>query len=203
MVTRLLVLCSVTCLLVSSEVEAADPLAVAKSLTGSKYKDWQYGSNPDKKQVDCVQFLVAVVEESVGASLVPKVRNRILIADLSEEEKKHPILGTLIVDGDARTKGVQSALVDSGLGKAVSVADAAPGDLIQYWMKKSDGTWFGHAGIIESVDPTGDTPKARIYGAHASPAPGRIGASSFELKLIEGAADRRLYLVRVNSTWCV
>lgn len=185
-------------LLSFSNCMAADPLSVAKKLTSSRFEGWQYGSNSDKNQVDCVQFLVSVVEESVGASLVPKVRNRILIAELSEEEKKHPILGTLVVDGNERTKGVQSALVDAGLGTAVSVADAASGDLIQYWMKKSDGTWFGHAGVIESVDRTGDTPKARIYGAHASPAPGKIGTSSFELKLIDGSDDRKIYLVRVK-----
>ncbi len=195
-----LVLACVSCfqLLSLPECMAADPLFVAKSLTSSRFEGWQYGSNPDKKQVDCVQFLLSVVEESVGATLVPKVRNRILIAELSEEEKKHPALGILVVDGDERTKGVQSALVDASLGKAVSVADAAPGDLIQYWMKKSDGTWFGHAGVIESVERTGDAPKARIYGAHASPSPGKIGTSSFELKLIEGAADRRIYLVRIK-----
>jgi hypothetical protein len=177
---------------------AADALAVARNLAESKYKDWQYGSNPNKMQVDCVQFLVAVVEEAIGASLAPKVRNRILIAELSEEERKHPILGSLVVDGDERTKGIQSALVDASRGKAVSVADATPGDFIQYWMKKSDGTWFGHAGVIESVERTGDMAKARIFGAHASPAPGKIGTSSFELKLIDVASDRRVYLVRMN-----
>lgn len=198
MVIRFAAFLLLSVFLFSSSPRAADPLAVAKDLATSKYKDWQYGSNPDKEQVDCVQFLLAVVEESVGASLVPKVRKRILIAELSEEEKKHPILGTLVVDKDERTKGVQSALVLAGLGTAVTVADAAPGDLIQYWMKKSDGTWFGHAGVIESVDRAGDTPTARVYGAHASPAPGKIGTSSFELQLIDGSHDRRIYLVRVK-----
>jgi hypothetical protein len=198
MVARLVAFLFLAGCLFSSALYAADPLAVSKDLAASKYKDWQYGSDPGKKQVDCVQFLLSVVEESVGAPLVPNVRNRILIAELSEAEKKHPILGTLVVNGDERIKGVQSALVDASLGTAVPVADAAPGDLIQYWMKKSDGTWFGHAGVIESVDRTGVTPKARIFGAHASPKPGNIGTSSFDLKLIDGTDDRKIYLVRVK-----
>lgn len=182
----------------ASEADAADTLSVAKRLTTSRYDGWEYGANPHKKQVDCVQFLLAVVEESVSTTLAPKARNRLLITELSEDEKKPASLGKLVVAGDVRTKGVQSALVDAGLGTSVAIADAAPGDLIQYWMKKGNGTWFGHAGIIENIDRTGDKPKARIYGAHASPTPGKIGSSTFELKMVDGADDRRIYLVRVK-----
>jgi hypothetical protein len=176
---------------------AADPLAVAKELAASRFDGWRYGSNAAKQEVDCVQFLLAVVEESIQATLALEARNRLLVAELSEEEKKHPALGILVIDGDARTKGVQSALIDAGLGEAVPIAEASSGDLIQYWMKKNDGTWFGHAGVIESVDRSGGLAKARIFGAHATPSPGKIGTSTFELRLFDDT-DRRIYLVRLK-----
>jgi hypothetical protein len=52
----------------------------------------------------------------------------------------------LILDEDPRTKGVQEALVTAGLGDAINPKNAEPGDLIQYWMQRKNGT-FGHAAL--------------------------------------------------------
>ncbi|NQV27098.1 MAG: hypothetical protein HQ518_22345 [Rhodopirellula sp.] len=177
---------------------ATDPLKVAKELTSTRYKGWTYGSVSAKNQVDCAQFLLAVVEHSVRATLAPKVRNRILVAELSKEELEQPSLAALVIGNDERTKGVQSALVGARLGTGVGADAAAPGDLIQYWMKKDNETWFGHAGVIQSVDRSGDVPRVKIWGAHATPEPGRIGISSLPLRLDEKDAGRRLYIVRLK-----
>src|ERR1044071_9135283 len=116
-------------LLLAAAAQAPKTLEVARSLVATKYKDWHYGPNSANNQVDCVQFLVAVVEGTLGQGKVPAAcRKRILLAELSEEEKKN--LEPLILSSDARIKGVQSALVEANLGTAVQISDVAPGDLI-------------------------------------------------------------------------
>ena len=67
-----------------------------------------------------------------------------------------------------------------------------PGDLIQYWMKKRDGTWFGHAGVLEKVEKNGGTMRATIFGAHERPK--KIGSSTFKLFLT--GTDRKIFIVR-------
>ena len=79
-----------------------------------------------------------------------------------------------------------------------ATADARAGDLVQYWMKRQDGTWFGHSAVIESVEVVGGVPRAGLYGAHASL--GKIGSSAAanRIRLVD-AADRRIYIVRLND----
>lgn len=174
-----------------------DPLAIAKNLADIEFKDWTYGSNRRNKQIDCVQFLLAVVEKAIAPTeLTSEQRQAILIANLSEEEKKQENLSKLILQGDKRTKGVQEVLVQLKKGEVVSPEKAEPGDLIQYWMKRNDGTWYGHAGIIESVENEGTTPRARLFGAHQRS--NGIATSSFSLRLISDSDDRRIYIVRMK-----
>jgi hypothetical protein len=87
--------------------------------------------------------------------------------------------------------------VDADLGVAVSPVDAQPGDFIQYWMKTKDGEWFGHAGVLDIVTKKDGFVVASVFGAHKSL--GRIGESSFELKLTTDA-DRKIYLVRYKTS---
>ncbi|MGF1581601.1 MAG: hypothetical protein ACFCD0_19915 [Gemmataceae bacterium] len=140
------------------------PLAIAKHLAKTKYKGWTYGTNAKKKQLNCVQFVGAVVERATNKSLSRKMRSRIYISNLSATERKR--LPKLIQNEDPRTKGIQHALVSMGRGKIVSPTQAKPGDFVQYWMKRPGGTWFGHAAIIESVSKNGNTVSAKLYGSH-------------------------------------
>jgi hypothetical protein len=178
-------------------VQAAMPLDAAKSLAATRFKDWTYGSNPKKMEIDCVQFVLAAAEESLGRSLDETVRKGILISNLSPAESKPSVLGALVEADDDRTKGIQSALVGAGLGLAVAPPDARAGDFIQYWMKQSDGTWFGHAGLVHEVSMAGKTPQATIYGSHKSQ--DGIAVSKFRLRLTGDRADRRIYLVRLKT----
>lgn len=66
---------------------------------------------------------------------------------------------------DPAIRGVAGALVDAGFAEMVaSIDDAKPGDLVQYWYRKADGGWEGHAAIIENNKGNG---RIDIYGAHA------------------------------------
>jgi hypothetical protein len=174
---------------------AADPLANAKSLAASQFSGWTYGSSAAKKQIDCVQFVLAVVAKSSPKPIGEESRKAVLISGLSAEESKPAGLAKLVEAGDERTKGVQLALVKAGVGTVVSPQDAKPGDLIQYWMKPKNGDWFGHAGVLEMVTRNGDIPEATVYGAHKSQ--NGIGTSKFKLKLVGDPAGRRIYLVRM------
>lgn len=196
MIGRLFYPTVVLALLTTAPLPAASPLDIARDLAAGRYKGWKYGSDPGQKQIDCVQFVLAVVEESLQASLDVKTRKAILIDNLSEDERKPDGLAKLVLSGDKRTKGVQTALVEFGRGTAVEAHHGQPGDLVQYWMKRADGTWFGHAGIIEAVDTSSGVPQATIYGAHQSL--NGIGSSKFKIKLIGEADDRRVYVVRIR-----
>ncbi|MCA9091029.1 MAG: hypothetical protein KDA90_20600, partial [Planctomycetaceae bacterium] len=124
-------------------------LLTAKAIAAEKYADWTYGSATADKQIDCVQFVLAVSEVALSQTVDSKTRQRILISDLGAEEIAN--LPSLIASEDERIKGIQTALISIQRGEPIEPKDAKPGDLVQYWMQKSDGTWFGHAGILEQV----------------------------------------------------
>jgi hypothetical protein len=169
---------------------------VARRLAQTGFKGWTYGANPHKKQIDRVQFILAVVEESAQVRLAKRTRARVLISDLSEGVLKRDGYA-LVVREDPRTKGVQEALDAAGIGDPVDPKDAAPGDLIQDWMKQSDGSWFGHAAIVETVThvPMG-TIRARLYGAHRSQ--NAIATATFDLTL-NARSDRKIDIVRLRT----
>ena len=175
---------------------AADPLKVAKELANTKFKDWTYGGNEKKKQVDCVQFVLPTVEEVTQSSLNAELKRRLLISNLSAEEQKPEKLAELIKANDVRTKGLQSALVSAKLAVAVAPAEAKPGDLIQYWMQQDDGTWFGHSGILDEVFTSNGKSSATIFGSHRSQ--NGIGVSKFKLSLTGDPEQRRIYLARLK-----
>ena len=129
--------------------------------------------------------MLAVVEKRLG-KVKSSTRHDILIAHgwTADEEQVKADEGT-----DANLAGVQKALVDAGKGVAVEKAGVQPGDLIQYWMKRKDGTWFGHAAVVKSVNGN----ILVLLGAHQSK--GGIA----DLKLDIGKANR-VYLVRIRPT---
>jgi hypothetical protein len=178
---------SIIATLLVSGFSQADTLDTARKLEVSRYKNWTYGSNAAKREVDCVQFILAVVEEELRATLKDEIRKAILIDHgwSPIETQVYAAKGT-----DPRLGGVRYALCQlSKYGKEVAAAEAQQGDVVQYWMKKSDGTWFGHAGVISSIKDG----RAKLYGAHSSQ--NRIVDSPFSLDL--NGPDRRVYLVRL------
>lgn len=170
-----------------------DVLKTAQSLATGKYNGWTYGKNASNKQIDCVQFILAVVEEELKRSLNTELKKVILI------DTKFDDLETAILSGDKRTRGVQYALVDlMDEGVVVFPDEAKPGDIIQYWMKKNNGEWFGRAGVISRIwkDNSGN-PRSAIFGAHNSM--GKIGETDFEGKGLNlKGENRKIYIVRLK-----
>lgn len=184
--------------LVPVSVLAEEPATLATAHTiGKKLKQegWTYGSNPAQKQIDCVQFVLKTLEEHFQMTLSADVRTRILISDLTVSQVTNDTNG-IVSMGDSRTKGVQQALIDIHRGTVISLKDAKPGDFIQYWMKKHNGTWFGHAGIIEKVTEENGIRKAFLYGSHKSTE--GIGTAPEGGLRLQGTADRRIYVVRAQ-----
>jgi len=166
----------------------ANPVVTGKMLAESRFKNWTYGKEPAKKQIDCVQFVLAVIEEELTASLNDEIRRAILINYGWSEAEVQLYVGT---GTDKRIAGVQYGLADlAGRGTKVDPSEVKVGDFIQYWMKKRDGTWFGHCGIVSSVAGT----KVGIYGAQLSQ--NKIADSEFKLDLLGN--DRRIYIVRLK-----
>jgi hypothetical protein len=166
-----------------------NPLDVAKDLAATKFDGWTYGARAAHQQVDCVQFVLATVEKLHGRPLPQAARTRILISDVTGAE-----VPQLVPADDSRIKGVQQALVDIDHGTVVSTADARPGDFVQYWMQKSDGSWMGHSAVVAEVlaDGAGTPERIRIYGAQSSD--GGIALHDQPIRLSGGG--RKMYLVR-------
>jgi hypothetical protein len=129
---------------------------------------------------DCTQFVWAVVEAlakrdgvKVPAGLEATVKVQIKeIGDLEDKAKSDAL--DKLVEGekpDARIAGVQKALVDHNLGVVVTAEQAQAGDLVQYWYKRKDEHWSGHAAVIVAKKPTnnGDY-EFTILGSHLSKA---------------------------------
>jgi hypothetical protein len=166
----------------------ADPLATGKTLAETRFKDWTYGSKAASKQIDCVQFVLAVIEEELQTTLKDDVRKAILInySWSDTEIQLYAAAGT-----DKRLAGVQYGLADlANNGTKIDPSEAQAGDFIQYWMKMKDGTWFGHSGIISSVSGA----MVGIYGAHFTEH--KIADSTFKLDLL--GTDRHIYIVRLK-----
>ncbi|PWB72149.1 hypothetical protein C3F09_07025 [candidate division GN15 bacterium] len=173
-----------------------DVLATAQELAATTYAGFRYGPNPSRRQIDCTQFLQAVVERVIGRELTDQESQAVLISGLPMRK-----LDSVVAAEDERTRGVQYALTRVlPIGRAIPADSAKPGDLIQYWISSSSGHYKGHAAIIESVSREDDVPVARLYGSHKTL--GRIGTavdrSGNELRLKLKGKDRKVYLVRVE-----
>lgn len=166
------------------------PLQTAQILSAGDYRGWTYGSNPKHEEINCVQFLIAVLEAYFEKKLEPKDKKAIAI--------DYPIddLGKAIEQDDPRIRGVQHALVTTmKMGRIIPPNEVESGDLVQYWMKRKNGTWFGHAAIVSKVHKGESGPiSVTLYGSHQST--DGIAHSRFKLKL--KGDSRHLYFVRAT-----
>ncbi len=160
----------------ATSLPSDDPLAVARKFEGTPY-------GTGEGEFNCVTLLVRILGEM--RSLDDGTRRRILIDNIG----RHESLDDLVARGDERTRGVQYALESAGLGKAIPLTEARPGDLVQYWYRKKDGHWAGHASVIERVRGDG---VVDIYGAHLKTAK----VTTLRGIRLKGD-DRRAYVVRL------
>jgi len=181
-------------LLMGVALHASDSLKVARELAKTKYGGWTYGPDPSKNQVDCTQFVQAVLTD-MNVPLDSTAKKAININyhfDKGIEEA--------VRKGDDRTRGVHYALIDLlKKGKDVSPSKAQPGDFIQYWIFRGDRL-IGHSAIIHKIieDKSGNR-AAELYGAHETPKPkGTIGLAVTEPVKLEGA-DRKVYIARLTD----
>lgn len=190
MITRRSLACFAVLFLVSSVSFAEHPLLVGVRLAETEFKDWDYGYRAHRKQVNCVLFMVAVVEELVQRDLTREERNAILINNVGRRRN----LSNLIRKDDKRIRGIQTALVEMDKGYSVKPSEAKPGDFVQYW-KLYNGRWKGHTAIIQEVQEKNGLRCAIIFGSHQSL--GGVGIGEFEVGLND--PDVKVYLVRFKS----
>lgn len=164
---------------------AVPVLETAHELSDGVFKSWKYGSySENKRQLDCTTYISALADTLLsrkGIEYTQEMRRDLLIA--------HADLNRNVVKegpdpADPRYAGVVYMLEKYGLGSRIeNMSEVRPGDFIQYWIRSSSGSWFGHASLIESVryDPEDGHYKAKIFGAHKSM--NGIAVSRFELLL--------------------
>ena len=167
----------------------AGTLDTAHTLAEGPFQGWTYGSKASERQVDCVQFMVAVIEESVGRPLTLAERNVINIHHgwSAEEVQTKASAGE-----DPLVSGLAHGLVDlMQVATRVTAAEAQVADFVQYWKRNDKGQWFGHASLLSAVSDG----KATLYGSHKST--NGIAESDFELVL--DGEDRHVFLVRLKE----
>ena len=169
-----------------------DWLSVAKTVASEKFSDFSYGSNMQKKQINCVQFIGEVVSRLLSRPLTDPEIDAIYI------KTKFDDLNHAVDVGDEKTKGVLYAFTKvMKCGREVRHDDARAGDFVQYWIKKKNGEWMGHSAILAKVWKGADgVNRAAIYGANQS----TNGIAETAFKGNEGlrlnGPDRRVYIVR-------
>ena len=161
-------------------------LTCAKDLA-REYKNYTYGSGSNK--IDCVHFVLNVVECRLKQSLPPDARKAILIAygwsDSETEEKAKA--GT-----DPKLAGVQYALTQIlAKGKKIEPSQAKAGDLVQYWMPRANGKWFGHSAVITKVEGN----LATLLGAHES----ANAVTELSRPLNLQGTNRHIFVVRIEE----
>ena len=98
-------------------------------------KDGFQGYGEGKDQYVCTTFAQEILGRA-GYKLTGMTKGQINIA-LSAKEKER--LGKLVREGDPRTKGIVTALVNSKQGVEISIDQLEPGDFVQYWSSYSSG----------------------------------------------------------------
>jgi hypothetical protein len=174
-------------------------LDTAHELADGVFEDWNYGAySTENRHLDCTTFISALADTLLSRRSVeytPQMRRAVLIGhtDLNRD---------VIREGpdtlDPRYAGIVHMLEQYGQGRRIEdLSEVGPGDFIQYWIRRSNGTWFGHASVIETVryDPGDGHYKARIFGAHKST--NGIAVSKFELLL--SAKNRYVYIGRLSE----
>ncbi len=196
---------------------AAPPKTVlehAHELGAGRFQGFMYGEDPAKSQVDCVQFVEAVLEAARGAKVTPEVSRAVRIQGLSSTPGDQAAIAKAVEGGDRRLAGVVHAIVDVlGEGEAVPFAEVKPGDFVQCWWRRERKEpdpadpkktrtvvrWEGHAAVVESVveaDPKRKASSVRLYGSHLSL--GGVGIAPYVVSL-EDTPDRRMFVARYTG----
>lgn len=173
---------------VPSWAGAATSLETARQVAASKFPDWTYGADPAKRQVDCVQFMSAVIEKMLDRPLTKHERNVIHINHgwTAREAQEKVATGS-----DPKVSGLVYALVElMQVATRVEPADARAGDFVQYWKQDGDGRWSGDASLISEVEAG----KALLYGSHQTT--DGIAVSNFHL--VFTGADQHVFLARLK-----
>jgi len=168
-----------------------DVLKIAKRIGETRYKGWRYGSSSQSNRVNCVLFVGTVVEDLIARNLTKEERSAVFISNVRKDED----LKMLVQKEDSRIKGIQTALVEMGIGLPVTVQEVQAGDFIQYWYQDKQGQQLGHSAVVESVQRSGTNVFVKIYGAHQSL--NGVGTARFDLNLTD--PTKRVYLVRFRS----
>ena len=184
--------CSVVILWFVSNVVSANehPLLVGVRLAETRFRDWRYGHRVYRQQVDCVQFVAAVVEELLQRGLLPEERSSILINNVGR--RRH--LKNLILQNDKRIRGIQTALVQMGKGEIIKPSEAEPGDFIQFWRQRN-GRWYGHAAIVVDVFSREGSVCSLVFGSQQSNH--GVGIGNFEVGLND--PNIKAYVVRFKN----
>lgn len=161
---------------VASSQGQENPLLTGVRLGETTFKNWKYGHRVDRRQVDCVVFVAAVVESLLQRELTKTERDAIFINNIGGTKN----LGRLLRVNDKRIRGIQTALVEMEKGEIVKPAEAQPGDFVQFWRLKK-GKWSGHVAIIAEVIDRKAGSCALIFGAHQSLR--KIGMANYEVHL--------------------
>lgn len=153
-----------------------NPLLTGIRLSETAFKHWKYGHRVDRRQVDCVIFVAAVVESLLQRELTKTEHDAIYINNIGGTKN----LGRLIRVNDKSIRGIQTALVEMEKGEVVKPEDAKSGDFVQFWRLKK-GKWSGHVAIIAEVIDRKAGTCALIFGAHQSLR--KIGMANYEVHL--------------------
>ena len=175
---------------VQSAFAAENPLLVGVRLAETQFKGWSYGHRMDRKQINCVQFMGAVVEDLLGRKLEPYEEEILFIKHLGRRRN----LKQIVLRNDTRTKGIQTALVRMRKGEIVQPLGAEPGDFVQFW-RRQNGRWFGHTGILVNVMNRDGRLCSLVFGAHQSL--NGVGVGEYELGLND--PNLKVYLVRFSQ----
>jgi hypothetical protein len=164
-------------------------IQIARNLAETKFKGYSYGDSEGSpaKSVDCVHFLAAVVEAYLGRQITDVERREIFI----DYGWTSPEIDSIAAAGkDPRLGGVVYAMTSEKppIGIAVTPETAKPGDLLQYWMQRSSGSWFGHSGVITRLEAK----QATILSANQT-----IDGVAENLTIDLAGPDRRIYIVRL------
>lgn len=175
--------------LVKAEMNTVE---TAKVVASEKFSGFKYGSDMEKKQINCVQFIGEIVSRLLRRPLTETEVDAIYI------KTKFDDLNHAVAGGNEKTKGVVYAFTKIlKCGREVGHEEANSGDFVQYWIKNRNGDWIGHSAIISRVWKGSDgIQRAAIYGAHQST--DGIAETAFKgnVGLRLNGVDRRVYIAR-------
>jgi hypothetical protein len=108
---------------------------------------------PNYESVVCTEFVIGVLERMMPLTAKTKKEIRIITND---------DLPSLVQNDAPIIRGVQTALINAGIGEAVKETEVQAGDLIQFWNMFA-GDAYGHCGFVVEVIPK---EQITVYSSH-------------------------------------